>query len=250
MANVKQRSTQIVKINIGNVKAKAIRRKRRQKTAAAAASKRELEEMKFTAYSRPYYGNADNGALAAALAGQSNFNNRFEQLENRTQLNELRRIQQQHDAQLAQLFQPNPQYMANQMAASSAFPQQMPQPQALSAFEQGGSEGWQAPEVEQVPEVEQEAAPAPISAPATQEPADDQPAAADAIPLAINNPSSLLAAIDNNDFDRALPYIRSISKSRFFKIVKDADKRRKLYNYYGVATNETLAKLYDKIIAI
>lgn len=239
MPSVKQRNTQIVKINIGNVKNKAVRRRRRQSKAALAA-KKEDEALKFAAYSRPYYGNGDNSAvMAAMLAGQSNFNNKLEQLENKSQLAELRRTQQQHNMQLAQLFQPTQHQQMQQHQAFASFPQ--PSQQTTDVFQPDTSSL-----ISEQPEDEMSySAPAPVSAPAEE--ADDAPAAADAEYPPVNyvtNRDTLLRAIDRRDYEYTFTYIKSISENTFKKYV-NSPNRKILAQFLGVPE----ANLYKAILS-
>ena len=265
---------QKVTVIVGTEKRKAVRRRRRQQTAAQKMKQQQDDAMKFIAYSRPMQ--ADNsGVIAAMLSGQQNFNNRFEQMENRTQLAELRRQQQQHQQQLSQLFQlTSQQYTQQQPAAASFTP---PMEQDASSFMSAETQTYQ-PEPEPFETLDEEPAGSipgtfgePISSlsPEGEEenkgPEDEEPqpaaAAAAAAPQASGGGPAAAAAfapvpsakqlhteIMAGNIDNAIDFIRANITSRgTFKNNTNIASRKKLAERLGLPTNLSSDELFGRI---
>jgi hypothetical protein len=254
---------QRVTVIVGAENRKAVRRRRRQQTAAQKM-KQQDDAMKFIAYSRPLQSD-NSGVVAAMLAGQQNFNTRFEQLENRTQLAELRRQQQQHQQQLSQLFQMTNQQYTQQQPAAAAFP--APIEQDSSSFMSASTESYQPDQYADLPQPEEQPEDVevePISSLApdgedenkgpeadTQQPAPQVPGGGPAAAAAyapVPSARQLHTEIMAGNVDNAIDFIRArITSAGTFKNNTNDESRKRLAERLGLPTNLSAPKLFTRI---
>jgi hypothetical protein len=239
----KQRATQIVKITIGDkVKRKpATRRKRRQ-----ATQKKESEEdqrMRFIAQSRPYLGSApaQDAAVVARLNQSTEFNNKFEQLENKLQLAQLKQERQQRelfDRQMA-LFQ------SAQLPAGPFQPVQQ-QPAAAASFQPLPFD-----EYSQAPTEEEEPAEIPAEEPAAAAAAPEEEAEGIELPPKITKFKQINDFIAAGRYDEVIEFIRgsNMSLNSFRTSHTTPATRERLAEYMGLSAGSRLPhRLYNAIM--